>query len=225
MHRIRIPLASTRHGRRGRRAVRRDERHRGRRDRRDRSSSAGPTRASKTSTLTSRAGAPLSLHAPPGRPPMRVDSARQVSLLNADLLDGLHGRAFARQLCHNGPAGLRPGPDRLHPHTHRHRAANQRRLPGPRQGPALRWARVLPLRFRRRWWLPAAASPRRRTRGWPVTGTTAGATRAHHGRCGSSPPAAVRPFPEVRRTRSAWGEGGGRYWTRTSDLTRVKRAL
>jgi hypothetical protein len=60
--------------------------------------------ASKTSTLTSRAGAPLSLVAPPGRSPLRVSSARQVSLLNADLLDGLHGRAFARRLCHNGPA-------------------------------------------------------------------------------------------------------------------------
>lgn len=59
--------------------------------------------ASKTSTLTSTAGAPLSLHAPPGRSPLRVDSARQVALLNADLLDGLHGRAFARRLCHNGP--------------------------------------------------------------------------------------------------------------------------
>jgi hypothetical protein len=60
--------------------------------------------ASRTSTLTSRAGAPLSLVAPPGRSPLRVDSARRVSLLNADLLDGLHGRAFARKLCHNGPA-------------------------------------------------------------------------------------------------------------------------
>jgi len=40
--------------------------------------------ASKTSTLTSRAGAPLSLVAPPGRSPLRVSSARQVSLLNGD---------------------------------------------------------------------------------------------------------------------------------------------
>ena len=60
--------------------------------------------ASRTTTLHSRAGAPLSLEAPTGRSPRRFNSARQVSLLNADLLDGLHGRAFARKLCHNGPA-------------------------------------------------------------------------------------------------------------------------
>lgn len=60
-------------------------------------------KASKTSTLASRAGAPLTLDAPRGRAPMRVNSTRRVARLNADLLDGLHGRAFARKLCSNGP--------------------------------------------------------------------------------------------------------------------------
>ena len=46
---------------------------------------------------------PLSLDAALPKPPLRVNSATQVSLLNADLLDGLHGRAFARKLCSNGP--------------------------------------------------------------------------------------------------------------------------
>lgn len=60
-------------------------------------------RASKVSTLGNRNGVPLSLNAELPKPPLRVNSATQVSLLNADLLDGLHGRAFARKLCSNGP--------------------------------------------------------------------------------------------------------------------------
>lgn len=59
--------------------------------------------ASRVSTLANRNGVPLSLKAALPKPPLRVNSATKVSLLNADLLDGLHGRAFARKLCTFGP--------------------------------------------------------------------------------------------------------------------------
>ena len=59
--------------------------------------------ASRVSTLSNRNGVPLSLQAKLPKPPLRVNSATQVSLLNADLLDGLHGRAFARKWCNPGP--------------------------------------------------------------------------------------------------------------------------
>lgn len=58
--------------------------------------------ATRVSTLANKSGVPLSLVAPPAKSPLRVNSARQVSLLNADLLDGLHERAFARKLCRGG---------------------------------------------------------------------------------------------------------------------------
>jgi hypothetical protein len=66
--------------------------------------------ASRTSTLTSRAGAPLSLDAAPGAAPMRVDSTKRVARLNADLLDGRHSSSFLRSLCPLGQGSTRRNP-------------------------------------------------------------------------------------------------------------------
>lgn len=59
--------------------------------------------AGSTSTLTSKAGAPLRLVAPAGKPPLRVSSTVKVPRLNAARLDGVPARHFGRELCHNGP--------------------------------------------------------------------------------------------------------------------------
>jgi hypothetical protein len=56
--------------------------------------------AGRTSSLTSRAGAPLELVGPAGKPPLWVSSSAKVPRLNASRLDGVPARHFARQLCH-----------------------------------------------------------------------------------------------------------------------------
>ena len=59
--------------------------------------------AGKTTSLTSKSGAPLRLVAPDGGPPILVNSTVRVPRLNASRLGGAPLRHLARQLCHTGP--------------------------------------------------------------------------------------------------------------------------
>lgn len=64
-------------------------------------------RAGEMSVLERPSGTPLSLRAGSGAASLKVNSARRIPKLNADLLDGAHGATFLRSLCALGQAPTR----------------------------------------------------------------------------------------------------------------------
>jgi hypothetical protein len=58
--------------------------------------------AGRTTSLTSKLGAPLRLVAPEGKPPLLIGSTTRVPRLNASRLEGVPVRHLARRLCHTG---------------------------------------------------------------------------------------------------------------------------
>jgi hypothetical protein len=55
-----------------------------------------PNRADRPSVLINKSGTPLELRAKPGKSPLRVNTERRVTHLNADLIDRLDSTAFLR---------------------------------------------------------------------------------------------------------------------------------
>src|SRR6478609_5661830 len=74
--------------------------------------------STKVTTLTNTKGTPLSLTAGKSQPPLKVNSSKKVTSLNADLVDGLSENAFARTSGRTGIIVARGGDDDVPAHAY-----------------------------------------------------------------------------------------------------------